>query len=206
MTGQLGFHIDQNYCTGCKACQIACIDKNNLPNGVRWRRVAEYTGGTYTEGPDNTYHPQIFTYYTSISCNHCQNPICVKVCPTKAMHKDNNGIVTIDREKCVGCRYCEWACPYGAPQYNADTGIMTKCNLCTDYLNQGKDPACVTACPSRVLHYGDLNQLHNQYGTTADIEPLPDPTITKPALVITPHRHAQKTGYGNGQLANAQEL
>ncbi len=83
---------------------------------------------------------------------------------------------------------------------------MTKCNLCADHLEQGKDPACVAACPSRVLHYGDITALRDTYGDTADIEPLPDPGITKPALVITPHRHAQKTGYGYGELANATEL
>ena len=206
MAKQLGFHIDQNYCTGCKACQIVCIDKHDLPEGVRWRRVAEYTDGAFTENTDGSYGAEVFTYYTSISCNHCADPICVKVCPTTAMHKGDNGIVSVDPDKCVGCRYCEWACPYGAPQYNSQVGKITKCDFCADYLAEGKDPACVAACPSRVLEYGEIETLRAKYGDTADIEPLPDPSITHPSLVITPHRHAQKTGYGIGELANASEL
>ena len=83
---------------------------------------------------------------------------------------------------------------------------MTKCDFCADYLAEGKDPACVAACPSRVLEYGEIETLRAKYGDTADIEPLPDPSITHPSLVITPHRHAQKTGYGIGELANASEL
>jgi anaerobic dimethyl sulfoxide reductase subunit B (iron-sulfur subunit) len=204
--GQLGFYIDQNYCTGCKACQVACIDKNDLPEGVRFRRVAEYSGGTFTERPDGSFDAKVFTYYTSISCNHCEDPICVKVCPTTAIHKEEGGIVVVDPDKCVGCRYCEWACPYGAPQFDANAGVMTKCNFCTDLIAKGKEPACVAACPSRVLKYGDIEELRKTYGDTADVEPLPDPAITHPSLVITPHRHAQKSGYGVGELANASEL
>jgi anaerobic dimethyl sulfoxide reductase subunit B len=203
---QLGFYLDQNYCTGCKACAIACTDKHDLPDGVRWRRVAEYSGGTFAPQPDGTYEPQVFTYYTSVSCNHCADPVCVKVCPTTAMHKDENGVVSVDRSKCVGCRYCEWACPYGAPQFDATAGVMTKCDLCADYREEGKDPACVAACPSRVLEFGDIEELRAKHGDTANIEPLPDPGITHPSLVISPHRHAQRTGQGSGRLANAAEL
>jgi anaerobic dimethyl sulfoxide reductase subunit B (iron-sulfur subunit) len=206
MAKQLGFHIDQNYCTGCKACQIACIDKHDLPEGVRWRRVAEYAGGTFTARADGSFSSDVFSYYTSVACNHCADPICVKVCPTTAMHKGEDGIVSVDRDKCVGCRYCEWACPYGAPQFDPAAGVMTKCDFCADYIAQGKDPACVAACPSRVLHYGEIEELRAKYGDTADVEPLPKPDITKPSLVITPHRHAQKSGEGSGQLANASEL
>jgi anaerobic dimethyl sulfoxide reductase subunit B (iron-sulfur subunit) len=207
MAKQLGFYIDQNYCTGCKACQTACKDKNDLPVGVTWRRVVEYTGGAWTTDTDaGTFEPNVFTYYTSISCNHCDDPICVKVCPTQAMHKGDDGIVSVDASKCVGCRYCEWACPYGAPQFNPESGVMTKCNFCSDYLAEGKDPACVAACPSRVLKFGEVAELRAQYGDTANIEPLPDPSLTKPNLVITPHRQAQTTGAGTGHIANPEEI
>lgn len=205
MPKQLGFFIDQNYCTGCKACQIACQDKNDLADGVRWRRVAEYTGGGWTER-DGTFDSSVYTYYTSVSCNHCADPICVKVCPTAAMAKGENGIVTIDRDKCVGCRYCEWACPYGAPQFDSKAGVMTKCNFCVDELAQGKEPTCVAACPSRVLQYGDLDELRAKHGNVVNVEPLPDPSITRPSLVVAPHRHAQRTGSGNGAVANPEEL
>lgn len=205
MAKQLGFHIDQNYCTGCKACQIACKDKNDLPLGVSWRRVVEYTGGTWATSGE-TFSPNVFTYYTSVSCNHCENPLCVQVCPTQAMTKGADGIVTVDPDKCVGCRYCEWACPYSAPQFDADAGVMTKCDFCADYLADGKEPACVAACPSRVLTFGEIDELRAEHGSAVDIEPLPDPSITRPNLVITPHRQAQRTGDGNGVVANPEEI
>lgn len=205
MARQLAFFIDQNYCTGCKACQIACQDKNDLADGIRWRRVAEYTGGAWTER-DGAFDASVYTYYTSVSCNHCADPICVKVCPTKAMAKGEDGVVAIDRDKCVGCRYCEWACPYGAPQFDSRAGVMTKCDFCADHLAEGKEPACVAACPSRVLKYGELEDLQAEHGDVRDVEPLPDPDITRPSLVVRPHRHAQRSGTGDGTVANPEEL
>ena len=208
MAKQLGFYLDQNYCTGCKACQIACKDKNDTPLGVNWRRVVEYTGGAWTtDAAAETFAPRVFTYYTSVSCNHCDNAVCVTVCPTAAMHKDpETGIVSVDADKCIGCRYCEWACPYSAPQYDAETGVMTKCNLCEDYLAEGKDPACVEACPVRVLKFGPIDELRAEYGSEAGIAPLPDPSLTEPNLVITPHRQAERTASATGHIANPQEI
>lgn len=110
-----GFFFDQTLCTGCKACQIACTDKHDLPTGVRWRRVVEYAGGGWQTSGD-TFSPSVFTYYTSISCNHCEDPIYMEVCPTTAISRRDDGTVYVDQDKCVGCRYCEWACPYSAPQ------------------------------------------------------------------------------------------
>ena len=101
-----GFFFDQNVCNGCKACQIACKDKHDLPIGVNWRRVVEYSGGSWQKD-GNTFTPNVFTYYTSISCNHCQDPICMRVCPTTAMSRHDDGTVYVDQNKCVGCRYCE---------------------------------------------------------------------------------------------------
>ena len=85
-----GFFFDQSLCTGCKACQIACEDKHDLPVGVNWRRVVEYSGGSWQES-GNTFTPNVFTYYTSIACNHCENAICMEVCPTTAMSRREDG-------------------------------------------------------------------------------------------------------------------
>ena len=200
-----GFYFDQSACTGCKACQVACTDKHDLPVGVNWRRVVEYSGGSWqVEG--NTFTPNVFTYYTSISCNHCEVAVCMEVCPTTAMSRRPDGTVYVDESKCVGCRYCEWACAYSAPQFNVDTGHMSKCDLCYDYRESGQNPACVDACPSRALDWGPIDQLREEYGDTDAIAPLPDPSITRPHLVITPHRDAQAWDAGTGQINNPKEI
>lgn len=207
MANQLGFYFDANRCTGCKACQIACKDKSDLPVGVTWRRVAEFIGGSWVENPDGSYNHSVFAYYTSVACNHCENPLCVQVCPTQALWKrDEDGIVQVDASKCIGCRYCEWACPYGAPQFNEQIGVMTKCNFCVDYIDAGAPPACVAACPSRALEFGDIEELRAQHGELAEVAPLPEASITQPNLVIAPHHGAQAVGSTQGMLANPEEV
>jgi anaerobic dimethyl sulfoxide reductase subunit B (iron-sulfur subunit) len=204
---KLAFFFDATMCTGCKACQVACKDKSDLPVGVNWRRVAEFSGGNWVKNPDGTYDNTAFAYYTSIACNHCDNPLCLDVCPTQAIWKrDEDGIVLIDSDKCIGCRYCEWACPYGAPQFNEEVGVMTKCNFCFDYIDEGQSPSCVAACPSRALDFGDIEELRAKYGDTAEIAPLPEAKITEPNLVIKPHKHAQPVDSNAGQLANPEEV
>lgn len=204
---QLGFYFDQSRCTGCKACQVACKDKHNLPVGVTWRRVAEYTGGTWREDAnDRTFTHDVFTYYTSISCNHCDDPICVTACPTTAMHRADNGVVTIDPDVCIGCKYCAMACPYSAPQFDGEKGVMTKCDFCSDRIAEGGTPACVEACPSRALGFGEVQDLREQYGEQAGIEPLPDPSVTRPNLVIHAHPRARASGDGGGELTNRDEM
>lgn len=203
---QLGFYVHQANCTGCKACQIACKDKHDLPVGVTWRRVVEYGGGSNEINPDGSFRTDVFSYYTSIACNHCEDPICVEVCPSQAMHKGENGIVSVDPTICIGCRYCEMACPYSAPQFDADRGVMTKCDFCADLLAEDQNPACVDACPSRVLDFGEIDDLRAKYGTEAGIEPLPDPSVTRPNLVLTPHKDARASGHGDGAIANPGEI
>lgn len=204
---QLGFYVNQADCTGCKACQTACNDKHDLPEGVLWRRVAEYEGGSSEVNEvDGTFRTDVFSYYTSMSCNHCEDPICVEVCPSQAMQRGENGIVSIDADICIGCRYCEMACPYSAPQFNAQQGVMTKCDFCADFIAEDRAPACVDACPSRVLDFGEIDDLRAKYGDEASIEPLPDASITRPNLVITPHRDAQASGRGDGSIANTREI
>lgn len=203
---QLAFHVNQSTCTGCKACQVACKDKHDLPVGVTWRRVAEYSGGSWSDSDNGELTPNVFSYYTSMACNHCADPVCVEVCPTTAMHIGDNGIVSVDPDVCIGCRYCEWACPYSAPQFNADAGIMTKCNFCADYIEEGREPACVEACPSRVLDFGEIEDMREKYGNVSATAPLPDPSITYPNLVITPHPKSQPSGQGTGEIANPEEI
>lgn len=123
MTTQYGFFIDSSRCTGCKTCELACKDYKDLTPDVSFRRIYEYAGGDWQED-NGVWHQNVFAYYLSIACNHCEDPACTKVCPSGAMHKRDDGFVVVDEDVCIGCRYCHMACPYGAPQYNAAKGHM----------------------------------------------------------------------------------
>lgn len=185
------FTFDAKFCSGCKACQAACKDKNNLPVGVLWRRVFEVSGGEW-QSCGESWNNSVFAYNLSISCNHCVHPKCAGVCPTNAYVICEDGIVILDTTRCVGCGYCAWACPYGAPQYNPDAGHMTKCDLCVDNIDQGLPPACVAACPMRVLELGDFDGETKGvalWDTAPELHPYPLPTFshTQPRLAITLH-------------------
>ncbi|MFA6165459.1 MAG: DMSO/selenate family reductase complex B subunit [Gemmatimonadaceae bacterium] len=197
---QPAFYLDASACSGCKACQAACKDKHDLPVGVLWRRVYEVTGGGWTRAGD-TWTSDVFAYHLSLSCHHCEQPICAEVCPTQAMHKRADGIVVVDHDKCMGCQYCGWACPYDAPQYDRARGQMTKCDFCADNLAAGKPPACVAACPMRVLEMRVLEMREGEE-SSPNVSPLPVTSLTRPALIVKPHQAAQRPG----ALGNAEEV
>jgi anaerobic dimethyl sulfoxide reductase subunit B (iron-sulfur subunit) len=199
------FFLDAQICTGCKTCMVACKDKNDLDPGIRWRRVVEYCGGKWVLLPDGTFRQDVFGYYISVSCNHCTEPICVEVCPTGAMNQDENGIVTVDQKRCMGCRYCEWACPYGAPQYNAVKGQMSKCNLCREELETGGLPACVAACPTRALSLVEFDESRPVSQGHQSMAPLPDDQFTSPATIIKHHKMSKPIGSSAGVVANPEE-
>lgn len=186
---QLGFIHNNVDCIGCRACEIACKDKNGLPPGPRFRRVMYIEGGTY---------PEVYAYKINMSCNHCAEPACLPTCPTGAIWKrSKDGIVDIDSTLCIGCRRCESSCPYGAPQFDAQSGVMKKCNMCVDEIDVGRKPYCVSACMMRVLDIGPIDQLRNGTYKTKAMGPLDkpvakvknfaDPELTKPSIVFIPH-------------------
>jgi anaerobic dimethyl sulfoxide reductase subunit B (iron-sulfur subunit) len=187
---QLGFYYDMTTCIGCKTCQIACKDKNDLKVGALFRRVETFEGGKF---------PQPWVFHLSTSCYHCQNPKCMEVCPTAAISKREDGIVLVNADRCIGCRYCTWACPYGALQFLEEKGVIGKCDFCVDLIDKGENPACVDACVMRCLHFGDLEELKAQleelkaqYEGDMNLNVLPDSNITIPSGLITPKPEAKR--------------
>jgi DMSO reductase iron-sulfur subunit len=140
---QYRFHFDMTKCIGCKCCVVACNEQNGNPAAINWRRVGEIEGGHY---PDTQRH------YLSMGCNQCLEPSCMTGCPVEAYHKDpKTGVVVHNADTCIGCQYCTWNCSYGVPQYNAERGVVGKCDMCHNRLADGMAPACVAACPEGAI-------------------------------------------------------
>jgi anaerobic dimethyl sulfoxide reductase subunit B (iron-sulfur subunit) len=200
---QYGFYVDLNHCIGCKACQMACKDRAGNEPGINWRRVVEYGGGEWQRSGD-AWEPDIFAYFVPTACHQCSNPPCLPVCPTAAIEKDENGIVKINVEQCIGCHYCEWACPWGAPQFYEDRGIVDKCDYCKDIVDAGGAPACVEACPMRAMDWGDIEELREKYpNATFPVEPLPGPEDFEPNAIYDAHVLAEDR---EGAVLNTEEI
>lgn len=142
---QLGFLCDTARCTGCKACQVACKEKNKLETGTFFRRV---------DTVETTMNNERKKVYFSAACNHCENPSCVEVCPVGAMYVAKDGTVQCREEKCIGCGRCVKVCPSKAIFLDKETGHARKCDSCADLRREGRSPACVEACPMRALTFG----------------------------------------------------
>jgi anaerobic dimethyl sulfoxide reductase subunit B (iron-sulfur subunit) len=186
---QLGFVHHNVDCIGCRACEIACKDKNGLNPGPRFRRVQYIEGGTF---------PEVYAYKINMSCNHCAEPACLPTCPTGAIFKrKDNGVVDIDSTLCIGCHRCEAACPYGAPQFDPTDGLVKKCNMCIDELESGRKPYCVMACMMRVLDIGPIDKIRDGSYETKAIGPndttvravkdLANPELTNPSIAFVAH-------------------
>ena len=161
--------IDLSRCKNVKACQKACNHMHQVHPGQNWIKVLEMQDAEQTA-----------PYWEPTTCMHCDEPPCVKVCPVDATFKRQDGIVLIDSDRCIGCRFCMAACPYSARVFNwEDPGLPTevadqdyscessmpqkkgtvgKCDFCPDMTRTGELPHCVSACPNGVFMFGDLNQ------------------------------------------------
>lgn len=151
------FVFDTARCFGCHGCVAACANINQTPADVLWRTVHKLPPWDGEHG----------TVYLSVSCNHCQEPPCVKSCPANALEKrKSDGIVIHDQEKCLGCRYCQMACPYDAIKWDEQAGVVSKCHFCYERVDKGEKPACVETCFGGALTMELLadNDISGQYG------------------------------------------
>jgi len=165
-----GMVIDLQKCVGCNSCTVACRAEQGTPAGVHFHRVVKYESGRY---------PNAKMRFLPMPCMHCQDPPCLKVCPTGATYKRDDGPILIDHARCIGCRACMLACPYDSRQFlwdirnyfagqlatpfeqvkqkGFDKGTVVKCNFCVQRLERGRLPACVETCPATARKFGDLD-------------------------------------------------
>ena len=175
---QLALVIDLNVCVGCQACVTSCKSWNTSgsagsladfrpydedPAGTFFNRVQTFEVGEF---------PNTETVHFPKSCLHCEDPPCVPVCPTGASYKrKEDGIVLVDYDKCIGCGYCAWACPYGVRELDEKRQEMTKCTLCVDRIYsdalapEDRRPACVMACPTSARLFGDVHDPDSEVST-----------------------------------------
>jgi len=165
-----GMVIDLRRCAGCNSCTVACRAEQATPPGILYHRLEKYEKGRY---------PSARMQFRPMPCMHCSEPACLKVCPTGATYKRDDGIVLVDPHRCMGCRYCVLACPYEARHYlkridnyyglaartpyerlrqrHLDKGTVAKCDFCVARVEKGRLPACVETCPAQARHFGDLD-------------------------------------------------
>ncbi|MGC8661684.1 MAG: 4Fe-4S dicluster domain-containing protein [Nitrososphaeria archaeon] len=174
--------IDLTKCVGCNACTAACKIDNATGFGVKYGRVMEIETGSF---------PDVSKFYLPLLCMQCENPECLKVCPTGATFRTEEGIVLIDKDKCMGCKYCAVACPYMARFFYDDSGrpadlprmdeedkrkgTVEKCDFCIDRVREGENPACVQACPYEARIFGNLddkNSMVHELVYTGKAKPL----------------------------------
>lgn len=168
-----GWLLDPKRCIECRACETACKQWNQVPAGVgvRYRTVRVIETGNMAGVP---------VISLSISCNHCETPTCIRVCPAKAITRRADGIVIVDEQRCLGCRECEQFCPYGAPQFNTQLKRMQKCSMCFGRVDEGLQPACATLCPTGALQWGDWETIKTSGADrTTGFSP---PELTRPRI------------------------
>ena len=158
---QHGFYFNADNCIACHACEAACAEKNNTPAHLAFRSVGYLEGGSY---------PATRRLNISMACNHCDDPVCLKGCPTRAYTKfAEYGAVLQDPDICFGCGYCTWVCPYNAPQLDPQAGHVSKCNMCIDRLEVGLKPACASACLGGALDSVSFLLLHTRLLSNQDL-------------------------------------
>ena len=174
-----GLAINLSHCSGCHTCANACKMQNNVPMGMIWNRIITEECDTIY-GAEGTF-PDLSRTSLPLACQHCENPACLKVCPTGATYKDDKGRVEIDYDKCIGCRMCMAACPYNARVFNWNEpvrkpdfnygdkdvpvrprGVAEKCTLCKERTDRGEEPMCVVCCPMKARVFGDLDDSESE--------------------------------------------
>lgn len=172
-----GMLVDLRKCVGCHACTVVCKYENKLIPGMQWTKVLKV-------GPIGEY-PNLTSYTMPVPCMHCQDAPCVEGCPTGASFRREDGIVLIDQDKCVGCKFCMLVCPYGARHMNPDKGVVEKCVFCYERLEKGEVTRCTETCMMGARYCGDLDDPDSeivQLIRKHNAKPLNEELGTKPSV------------------------
>lgn len=205
--------IDLSRCLGCWSCAVGCKEENDEPIGIWWNRILT-NGGKEIDSQAGQY-PNVKMTYLPINCQHCDNAPCAQVCPVGALTKRNDGIVFLDWDRCIGCRYCLIACPYGIPAFNwkkpvqapdnsqfklgapevpvRPVGVAEKCTFCFHRVDKGiLTPACIEVCPAGARFFGDLDDPNSQVSEIIRDKPtvrLREELGTEPSVYYIPPRN-----------------
>lgn len=228
---KMGLVIDLDICVGCHACAVNCKEWNSGGHSAPMTDWNAYSGSENKQGEDagawGVWFNRVHTYeigsgtdsktvHFPRSCLHCEEPACVTVCPTGASYKrEEDGIVLVNPDTCIGCKLCSWACPYGAREYDAADGVMKKCTLCIDRIYNDnleeidRVPACVATCPTGARHYGDLGDPDSQVSKIVKerngYDLMPELGY-KPVNKYLPPRKKKDSEFGDNQTVSLIDL